>query len=152
MRCQDVSVQRCTICTVTHSKQKKWHIFSYMFKLQSPSKYSPFDAIHLSRCFFHCSEQVLNSLILIPSSSSAFFFVCFTCSTLAKCFPLRALFIQGDKKKITQGEEWIGRVGHGCACKSFIMKWANSLSLQKRFTEAQPLTTIPAGTLIQLGS
>ena len=31
-------------------------IYSYMFKLQSPSKYSPFDAIrflHLPRCFFH---------------------------------------------------------------------------------------------------
>ena len=37
-----------------------------MFKLQSPSKYSPFDAIHLSRCFFHCSKQFLNSLILMP--------------------------------------------------------------------------------------
>ena len=31
---------------------KKLCIYSYMFKLQSPSKYSPFDAKHLSRCFF----------------------------------------------------------------------------------------------------
>ena len=30
---------------------KKLCIYSYMFKVQSPSKYSPFDAIHLSRLF-----------------------------------------------------------------------------------------------------
>ena len=35
----------------------KWNLFikmciySYMFKLQSPSKHSPLDAIHLPRCF-----------------------------------------------------------------------------------------------------
>ena len=27
-----------------------------MFKLQSPSKYSPFDATHLIETLFHCSE------------------------------------------------------------------------------------------------
>ena len=30
---------------------KKLCIYSYMFKLQSPSKYSPSDAIHLLRIF-----------------------------------------------------------------------------------------------------
>ena len=40
---------------------KKLCIYSYIFKLQSPSKYSPFDAIHLSKCFFHCSKRLLNS-------------------------------------------------------------------------------------------
>ena len=30
---------------------KKLCIYSYMLKLQSPSKYSPFDAMHLSRHF-----------------------------------------------------------------------------------------------------
>ena len=30
---------------------KKMCIYSYMFKVQSPSKYSPFDAIHLLRLF-----------------------------------------------------------------------------------------------------
>ena len=33
---------------------KKLCICSHMFKLQSPSKYSLFDTIHLSRHFFHC--------------------------------------------------------------------------------------------------
>ena len=40
-------------------------IYSYMFKLQSPSKYSPSNAICLSRCFFHCSKEVLNLGILM---------------------------------------------------------------------------------------
>ena len=31
---------------------KKLCIYFYMLKLQSPSKYSSFDAKHLSRCFF----------------------------------------------------------------------------------------------------
>ena len=31
-----------------------------MFKLQSPSKCSPFDAIHLLSRFSHCSKQFLN--------------------------------------------------------------------------------------------
>ena len=34
---------------------KLW-IYSYMLKLQSLSKYSPFDAIHRSKPIFHCSE------------------------------------------------------------------------------------------------
>ena len=32
---------------------KRMCIYSYMFKLQSPSKYSPLDATHLLRPFFH---------------------------------------------------------------------------------------------------
>ena len=35
----------------------KMCIYSYMFKLQSPSKYSPFDATHLSRCFFSPAQN-----------------------------------------------------------------------------------------------
>ena len=118
-----------------------------MFKLQAPSKCSPCDAIHLSRCFFHGSKQVLNSSIWMPFWASAIF--CFTSSTLAKCFLLRT-FSSQETKKVTRGETgWTGRVeggGHAifgqkllntqqgvgrCACKSPIMKWANASSLQK---------------------
>ena len=118
-------------------------IFSYAFKLQSPSKHS-FDAIYLLRHFFHCSKQFLNLLILMPFSTSAVFY--FTSSTPTKCFPLRTFFIQGNKKKCHSCEiGWIGRVGHGdhagfgqkllntqfvegrCTSKSLIMKWANTL-------------------------
>ena len=66
-----------------------------MFKLQWLSKYSPFDAVHVSRCFFHCSKQFLNSSILMPFSASAVF--CFISSTLAKHFSLRASFHLGKQ-------------------------------------------------------
>ena len=55
----------------------------YMFKLQSPSKYSLFATIHLSR-LFSTAQKFLNLLILMSFSASAFF--CFTSSTLAKLF------------------------------------------------------------------
>ena len=44
-------------------KRPSWNLFiklciySYMFKLQSPSEYSPLDAIHLSRCFFSTAQN-----------------------------------------------------------------------------------------------
>ena len=60
---------------------KKLHICFYTFKLQSP----PFHAIHLLRCFFHCSKQFLNLSILMPFSASDVF--CFTSSTVAKYYP-----------------------------------------------------------------
>ena len=63
---------------------KRLYIYSYMFKLQSPSKYSPFDAINLFETFFPLLKQFLNLSILIPFSASAIFF---TSSTSAKCFP-----------------------------------------------------------------
>ena len=52
---------------------KKLCLYSYMFKIQSPSKYSPLNAIHILKLFFHCSKQFLNSLILMPFSASAVF-------------------------------------------------------------------------------
>ena len=147
-------------------------MYSYVFKLQSPSKYSPFNAIHLSGHFFHCSEQSLNSLILMPFSASAVF--CFTSSTSATRFPLRTFYTQENKKKVVWGEMgWMGKVEHGghavfgqkllntqhsavrCACKSPIMKWANALkesSKKIHWSWTQLLTTPPAGTRIQMGS
>ena len=52
---------------------KKLCIYSHMFKLQSPSKYSPSDAMHLSRHCFHCSEQFLNSSFWMSYAVSAIF-------------------------------------------------------------------------------
>ena len=75
---------------------KKLCIYSYTFKLQSPSKYSSFDAIHPWSSFLHCSKQFLNMLILMLFSDSAVF--CFTSSTSAKCFHLRTFFIRETKK------------------------------------------------------
>ena len=126
-----------------------------MFKLKSPSKYSPFDTIHLLRHFFPLLKTVLNSLILIPFSASAVF--CFTSSILAKHFSLRIFFIWGNKKNVSHSQiRWIRRVGHGshaifgpkllntqcsvgrCADKLPITKWANVLKeSSKKFTKAE---------------
>ena len=78
-------------------------IYSYMFKLQSRSKYSLFDVIHLLR-LFSIAQKFLNLLILMPFSAFAVF--CFTASTSAKRFPLRSVFIQGNKQtiKVTWGK------------------------------------------------
>ena len=81
---------------------------------------------------------------------------------------LYGLFSSIETKKSHSGwDQVIGRVGLGghavlntqhsvdrWAHKSPIMKWANTLSLQKiiHWSRMQPLTAIPAGTLIQMGS
>ena len=56
-----------------HLFTKKLFIHSYMLKLQSPSRYSPSDAIHLLRSFLHSSKQFLTSATLMPLSVSAVF-------------------------------------------------------------------------------
>ena len=90
---------------------KKLFIYSYMFKHQSSSKYLWFDAKYLSRLFFHCLKQFLNSLILMPFSASAIFVLfCFTSFISAKCFPLRTLFIQGNEKKSGPGRDLVNGV------------------------------------------
>ena len=63
--------------------------------------------------FFHCSKQVLNSLILMPFTASAVF--SFTSSTWVKYFPLRTFFLQGNKKELLgerSGEQGLGHGGH----------------------------------------
>ena len=86
------------------------YLFLYMFKLKSPSKYSPFDTVHPTKHFFHCSKQFSNLPILMPFSASAIFG--FTSSTLANRFPLRTFFTWGNKKWHSGEIMWIGRVGH----------------------------------------
>ena len=74
-------------------------MYSYMFKLQSPSKYSPFDAIDLLKHFFHCLKQFLDLSILMPLSASAIFF--FSSSSLhnRKTFPFEDFFHLENQKK-----------------------------------------------------
>ena len=98
-------------------------------------------------------------LVLLPFSPTSF--------TLAKCFPLRTFFIQGNKIKVAQGEiGWIERVGRGVMlflvknCWTLRAVWAGALvnhpswngqmywkNLQKKchWSWTQLLTT-PAGT------
>ena len=129
-------------------------VYSYVFQFQSPSKYSQFDAIRLSRCLFHHSKQFLdlNSSILMPFSAFAVF--CFTSSTLAKCFPLRTVIFWGNNKSHMrhdpvnrEGGAWGSRcfwsktAQHRCACKSSIVKWASALKeFFKKLNFAEPNT------------
>ena len=76
---------------------KKLCIYSHVFKLQSPSKYSPFDATQLQKCFLHCSKQFLNLLILMPFSASAIFLFHFF--HMSKAFPFEDFFSSGEAKK-----------------------------------------------------
>ena len=140
-----------------------------MSKLQSPSKYSPFDAIHLSRWLTTAQNSFWTHwfwclLVLL-------LFFCFTFSTWGggEDFLFRKFFIWGDKKKAAWGE--IGRIdrvgyrghavfgqnccGHRCAGKSPIMKWTNALkkSVNKlHWSWMQPLTTTPVVPQMKMGS
>ena len=71
--------------------------YSYMFKLQSFSKYSPFDAIHLSRLFSTAQNSFWTHRFWYLSVLLLVF--CFTSSTSVKCFPLRTFFIWGNKQQ-----------------------------------------------------
>ena len=86
-------------------------IYFYMFKLQSPSKYSIGDGIHLSRYFFSTAQNSFwTHRFLMPFSASAVF--CFTSSTSAKCFHLRTSSFGKQRKSYSGDIGWIGRVGH----------------------------------------
>ena len=93
-------------------------IYSYMFKLQLPSKYFPFDAIYLSRCFFHLSKQFLNLSILMPFSASAIFV---SLLPHQQNISLWGLFSSGEIKKslwVRSGEQG----GWGMGVKTFLVK------------------------------
>ena len=74
-------------------------VFIHMFKLQSPSKYSPLDAIHLWRLFSHCSKQFFNSSIMMPFSASAVFFV--PLLHIDKMFPFEDFYHSGGRGIVT---------------------------------------------------
>ena len=123
------------------------------------------------KTFFHCSKQFFNSFTLMPFSASAV--LCYTSSTLSGFVFLWGLFNWGNKN-VAQGWDrvrWrVGHRGHAifgqrllntqCGVgrptyKSSILKWANTLKevLKKiHWSQTQPLTTMPAGTLTQMGS
>ena len=95
----------------TRSTPQNGILFMLTFKLQSPSKYSPCDAIHILRQFSYCSKwfwthQFWSLLVLLMFLSHLFH--------ISKRFPFEDYF-QPEKqtKKVAQGEtRWIGRVGH----------------------------------------
>ena len=124
-------------------------LYSNIFKLQSSSKYSPFDAVHLSRCLFHCSKQLLNWFILMPLSVLQFLFHPFH---IGRGFSFEEFCHPGKQKEslVAKSSRRIGRVGHRghailvqkllntqkgvgrCTSKSPIMKWAEVLKVFKK--------------------
>ena len=124
---------------------KKLCIYSYMFKPQSPSKYSPLDAMHLLKHFFPLLKTGFE-LIHFDAFQCLCHFLVHLFYT-GKMIPFKDFFfIRGNKIKGTLGETGgIGRVGHGghavfgqkllntqcgvsrCAHESPIVKWANTL-------------------------
>ena len=90
---------------------KKLCINSYMFQLQSPSKYSPVDAIHIPRFFFSTAQNSFWThwfwclLVLLP------FFVSSLPHPQNIC--IWGLFLLGQTKKSCSGQDWgMRRVGH----------------------------------------
>ena len=81
-----------------------------MFTLLSPSKYSPFEAMHWPRCIFHSLKQFWNTCKVRPFNASVDFF--FISSTSAKSFPLRTFFYLGEQNTVVGSKvRWLGRVG-----------------------------------------
>ena len=143
-----------------------------MFKLRSPSKYSPFDTIHLAR-YFSTSQNSFELVdFLMAFSASAV--SCFTSSTSAKHFTWRTFSSSETKKKVALGEirriVRVGNRGHAifgqtllngqrgvgnCAGKAPVMKWTTGWkesSKKLHLNRMQPLTATAANTLIQMGS
>ena len=128
---------------------------TYMFKLQSPSKYS--HLMHYTcETFFPLLKTVLNLLILISFSVSAFFVCLFHIFHVGKTFPFEDFFHPGNKNVVWGEIRWIRRVRHRghavfgqkllstqrgvgrCTCKSPTMQWANVLKeSSKKSTEAE---------------
>ena len=122
-----------------------------MFKLQSPPKYSPFDAVHLLRHFLPLLKTLLE--LIDFDAFKHFCHFLFHLFYMGKMFPFEDCFHPGKPKKVTGGEiRWIGRVGHRChavfgqkllntqhgmgrcAHKSPIVKWVNMLKVFKKYS------------------
>ena len=125
--------------------------------------------------FSHCSKEFSNLSILMPFSGSAGFL--FHLFHIGKMLPCEDFFHPGKqkKKKSCLGQDWVTKEGEArgscsffgqklmntqrgvgrCAYKSPTMKWANSVKESSKtihWSQTQPLTTTPAGTLFQMGS
>ena len=76
---------------------KELCVYSYMFKLQSPSKYSPFDTIHLQRHFFPLLKTVFEFVDF--DAFQCFCHFLFHLFHIGKTFPFEDFFHLGNPKK-----------------------------------------------------
>jgi len=87
------------------------NLFDFFTKhIESPSKYSPLELIHLSNILFQFSKHFLNSFFVMPTSNSVVFFL--TSSMSSKCFPFMCLFILENKKSRREPSRVIGWMRH----------------------------------------
>ena len=93
-----------------------------MFKLQSPSECSPFDVIHLSRLFYHCSKQFLKASVWMPCSASAVFL--FHLFLFGNTFPFENFFYSG-KQKNPSCARW-DRVNRECGAWGSCCFWSKT--------------------------
>ena len=149
---------------------KKLCIYSYKLKLKSPQsilylmQYTYWDFSTAQNSFW--THWFWCLLVLLP------FFV--LPLPHLQNISLWTLFSSGETKKNHLGKiRWMGVWGmrvmpffsqkllntqhgmHRCACKSPIVKWTNALKMFKKIIHwswKQPITPMPAGILIQMGS
>ena len=143
--------------------------FSYMcksvtFKVLSIWCNTPIDMV------FHFSKSIWTHQLMPFSASAVFFFLLFH---IRRTFPIESFFSPRETEKSSLGQGQVNRQGGAwglscfgwktaatcsagrCTRESPIMKWANASSLQKQFTESEPmlcLITPPAGAPIHMGS
>ena len=123
-----------------------------MFNLQSPSKYSPFDTIHLLRWVFLPLKTVFE---LVDFDA----FECFCCFLfnlfhIGKIFPFEDFFHLRKQKQFAWGKiRWVGKAGHrghAVFCHTLSAVWAAAFTnrpslngqsverlLKKKFNEAE---------------
>ena len=92
-----------------------------MFKLQSPSKYSPFDSVHLSRHFFPAQNSFWIHwfwyiLVLLPFFVSLFH--------ISKTFPFEDFFSSRERKKSHLAWDQVNREGGAWGSCQFWSKTA----------------------------
>ena len=133
---------------------KKSCTYSYMVKLQSPSKYSPFDSTHLSRHFLFPLLKIVFDLVDFDPVSHLPLFV----SPLPHRQTVSPWGLLSSKETKESHLGWQpvnredGAQGHAvfgqkllnsqgsagrCAPKSHIMKRTNALKVFQKFTEAK---------------
>ena len=152
---------------------EKMSIYSYTFKLLLPPKYSPFDTIHLLRCFSTALNSVWTHRFWCLSMLPPFFVSSLPYQPNVSLWGLFHLGKQTNKKSHSQGDQ-LNRESRAQGSCHFLVKncWALSVvgtgtlinhpswkgkmclesSKKVHWSRTQPLTTTPIGTLIQMGS
>ena len=100
-------------------------IYFYIFKLQSPSKYSPVDAKHLIKTFFPLLETVFELVNFCSSFCAASVFL-FHCLHISKSLPFED-FSSRETKKSHSGQDQVNGQGEAHGSCWFLSKTGQHL-------------------------